>query len=81
MQVKKFAQAGTAEYTRVVQSRPRILHAILTQGYKAAWSDADIVWLRNPFTMFDKTPDLVLAWADNSVVSPPGIFKPGQFPG
>ena len=81
LQVKKFAQKETPEYTRVVQSKPEVLRAILAQGYNVAWSDADVAWVRNPFTLFDKAPDLVLAWADNSEVTAGGVMQPGEFPG
>jgi hypothetical protein len=79
--VNKFAEKSTSEYTKVVHSRPLILRQILEQGYNAAWSDADVAWLRNPFAMFDKSPDLVLAWADNSPVSPGDVFEPDKFAG
>lgn len=81
LQVKKFAQKETPEYTKVVQSKPEVLRAILAQGYNVAWSDADIAWIRNPFTLFSKEPDLVLAWADNSKITPGSVMQPGEFPG
>lgn len=61
--------------------KPRLIGTMLSQGFRAAWSDADVVWLRNPFTMFDKSADLVLAWADNSHVTGGVILPPGTFPG
>lgn len=65
----------------MVHSQPLVLWQILEQGYNVAWSDADVAWLRNPFAMFDMSPDLVLAWANNSQVSPGAMFEPGKFSG
>ncbi|CAN0318804.1 unnamed protein product, partial [Scytosiphon promiscuus] len=31
--------------------RPSILLAIMKQGYRVLWSDADIVWLGNALTV------------------------------
>ena len=81
MQVSQFAERNTAAYTKLVASRPLILKKVLEQGYNTAWSDADVAWLENPFTMFDKAADLVLAWADNSEISEAAIYKHGEFAG
>lgn len=80
-QVSQFVEEGTAAHTKLVISQPVILKKVLEQGYNAAWSDADVAWTRNPFIMFDKTPDVVLAWADNSNVSAGEIFQHGEFSG
>lgn len=79
--MSQFAERSTAAYTQVVVSRPLVLQKVLEQGYNAAWSDSDIAWLENPFTMFDKAADLVLTWADNSEISEALVFQHGKFAG
>ena len=58
-----------------------MLKKVLEQGYNTAWSDSDVAWLENPFTMFDKAADLVLAWADNSEISQAVVYQHGEFAG
>ena len=81
VQASQFEEKGTAGYTKVVVSKPLVLKKVLEQGYNAAWSDADIAWMRNPFTLFDKSADVIVAAADNSQVSEGGLYKGGKFAG
>ena len=54
---------------------------ILDQGYNVAWSDADAYWLRNPFTLFDRSPDLVVAWSNASELLEGGTYPAGELLG
>ena len=78
VQVKKFASKGTAEYTQISATKPKILRSILDQGYNAAWSDADVYWLKNPFALFDRSPDLVIAWSNASELLEGGVYPAGE---
>lgn len=81
LQVSQFAEKSTAAYTKVVISRPLVLRKIMEQGYNVAWSDADIAWIRNPFTMLDKSEDVVLTEADNSQITQGAYYQHGEFAG
>ena len=76
-----FATRNTSEYTKVVATKPKVMRHILDQGYNVAWSDADAYWLRNPFTLFDRSPDLVVAWSNASELLEGGAYPAGELLG
>ena len=56
---------------------PGILAAILAQGFNVAWSEADVVWLANPFERFFKSHELVGAYEDDGMPETGAVSRPG----
>ena len=57
---------------------PQIISAILEQGYNVAWSEADVVWLANPFERFFKWHDLVGVYDSAGMPEIGGLSPPGE---
>lgn len=42
---------GDERFAEAVVARPFFIKSIVGQGYSVLWSDADMVWLGNPFSL------------------------------
>uniref|UniRef100_A0A0D6R051 Glycosyltransferase n=1 Tax=Araucaria cunninghamii TaxID=56994 RepID=A0A0D6R051_ARACU len=51
----------TEDYLKMMWRRLRFFGQILEQGYNFVFSDADIMWFRDPFTMFSRKADIQIA--------------------
>ncbi|CAM6029363.1 unnamed protein product [Sphagnum balticum] len=51
----------TDDYLKMMWRRIEFLRYVLEMGYNFVFSDADIMWFRDPFPRFDKTADLQIA--------------------
>ncbi|KAD6453781.1 hypothetical protein E3N88_08487 [Mikania micrantha] len=51
----------TADYLKIVWKKIDFLRQVLDLGYSFVFSDADIMWLRDPFSQFDKNDDIQIS--------------------
>ena len=63
--------------SQVAAQIPQVISAVLDQGYNVAWSEADVVWLANPFERFFKWHDLVGAYDSAGMPETGGVSPAG----
>ncbi|KAK9065628.1 hypothetical protein SSX86_015029 [Deinandra increscens subsp. villosa] len=58
---KEEADFMTADYLKIVWSKIDFMGKVLDLGYNFVFSDADIMWFRDPFSHFDKDADIQIS--------------------
>ncbi|KAD6453782.1 hypothetical protein E3N88_08488 [Mikania micrantha] len=51
----------TADYLKIVWKKIDFLSQVLDLGYSFVFTDADIMWFRDPFSQFDKNADIQIS--------------------
>ncbi|XP_073135637.1 uncharacterized protein At4g15970-like [Henckelia pumila] len=69
----------TEDYLRMMWRRIDFLRVVLELGYNFVFSDADVMWLRNPFPRFDPGSDFQIACDEYRSNSDPRNIPNGGF--